>query len=88
KYLNILKENLEQSAIKLNLLDDFYFSTEGLYLLCCSIVEKILIIITDCVGDTTGLQYKHSHDVDPGDSIGRAMRQSSKIFHGPDHKHH
>ncbi|KOX71597.1 hypothetical protein WN51_02468 [Melipona quadrifasciata] len=25
KYLNILKENLNQGAIKLNLLDDFYF---------------------------------------------------------------
>ncbi|KOX77774.1 hypothetical protein WN51_10564 [Melipona quadrifasciata] len=29
KYLNILKENLKQSAIKLNLLDDFYFQQDN-----------------------------------------------------------
>ncbi|KOX68268.1 hypothetical protein WN51_06162 [Melipona quadrifasciata] len=39
-------------------------------------------------GTQPRLQYKRSHDVDPGDSIGRAMRQSSKTSHGPDHKHH
>ncbi|KOX78904.1 hypothetical protein WN51_08663 [Melipona quadrifasciata] len=27
-------------------------------------------------------------DVDPGYGIDRAMRQSSKTSHGPDHKHH
>ncbi|KOX75244.1 hypothetical protein WN51_13285 [Melipona quadrifasciata] len=39
-------------------------------------------------GTQSRLQYKHSHDVDSGESIGRAMRQSSKTSHGPDHKHH
>ncbi|KOX68375.1 hypothetical protein WN51_07680 [Melipona quadrifasciata] len=39
-------------------------------------------------GTQPRVQYKHSHDVDPGYSIGRVMRQSSKISHGPDHKHH
>ncbi|KOX69357.1 hypothetical protein WN51_06357 [Melipona quadrifasciata] len=34
------------------------------------------------IGTQPRLQYKHSHDVDPGDSIGRAMRQSSKTSHG------
>lgn len=29
KYLNILKQNLKQSAIKLNLLDDFYFQQDN-----------------------------------------------------------
>ncbi|KOX76127.1 hypothetical protein WN51_11843 [Melipona quadrifasciata] len=36
---------------------------------------------------SVAIHLQHSHDVDPGDSIGRAMRQSSKTFHGPDHKH-
>ncbi|KOX70611.1 Histone-lysine N-methyltransferase SETMAR, partial [Melipona quadrifasciata] len=39
-------------------------------------------------GTQPRLQYKHSHDVDPGYSIGRAMRQSSKASHGPDHRQH
>ncbi|KOX70819.1 Potassium voltage-gated channel protein Shal [Melipona quadrifasciata] len=39
-------------------------------------------------GTQPGLQYKHSHDVDPSDSIGRTVRQSSKTSHGLDHKHH
>ncbi|KOX73002.1 hypothetical protein WN51_01370 [Melipona quadrifasciata] len=40
------------------------------------------------LGTQPRLQYKHSHDVDPGYSIGRAMRQSSKASHGPDYRQH
>ncbi|KOX72865.1 hypothetical protein WN51_01882 [Melipona quadrifasciata] len=46
KYLNILKENLKQSAIKLNLLDDFYFQQDNDSKHTAGIVRKWIVYST------------------------------------------
>ncbi|KOX78878.1 hypothetical protein WN51_08637 [Melipona quadrifasciata] len=45
-----------------------------------------LTLLESCRGHNP--DCKHSHDVDPGYSIGRALRQSSKASHEPDHRQH
>ncbi|KOX69291.1 5-hydroxytryptamine receptor [Melipona quadrifasciata] len=57
--------------------------------LCRSYQLRLVNDAISSFGTQPRLQYKHSHDLDPGYSIGRAMRQSSKkASHGPDHRYH
>ncbi|KOX73920.1 hypothetical protein WN51_13998 [Melipona quadrifasciata] len=76
------QEQMKRTAAWIN-----YINDSRDYPRTIEIMRQTLVIVS--VGDTQPrLQYKHSHDVDPGYSIGRAMRQSSKASHGPDHRQH